>query len=711
MLKDPGESTRPDAADVHEQVRDPVCGMMVDPSTTAHRRDLGGATYHFCSAGCAGKFAADPDRYLNPPDQDPAVQQPALGSLAEAAEGAVWTCPMHPQVRRPRPGSCPICGMALEPAAPTPEEGPNLELIDMTRRFWVSAALSIPLLALAMGHELLGWTLLPARTSTLVQLGLATPVVLWGGWPFFERGWASVRTRNLNMFTLIALGVGVAYAYSTVAALAPGLFPVSFRSPMSGEVPIYFEAAGVIVTLVLLGQVLELRARSATGRAIRALLGLAPKTARMVHDDGREEDVPLDLVSAGAILRVRPGEKVPVDGKVVAGRSVVDEAMLTGEPVPVEKGPGDTVTGATANGTGGFLMRAERVGQETMLAQIVRMVSEAQRSRAPIQALADIVSGWFVPGVITIAVLSFTVWSLFGPAPAFAFGLVNAVAVLIIACPCALGLATPMSITVGTGRGAQAGVLVKNAEALELMERVDTLVVDKTGTLTVGKPRLVSVLPASGVPEDEFLRLAASLERGSEHPLAAAVVAGAEERGLRLADVTDFRSETGKGVMGRVDGRSVTLGNRGLLEALRIDPADLEREAERLRSDGQGVMFGAVDGRAAGLLVVADPVKDSAPGAVQALRADGVRIVMLTGDNRTTAEGGRSPGRRYRRGRRRRAPGPEAGGWSSGFAGRASGSLWRATGSTMRQRSLRRMSGLPWGPARTWRWRARASHS
>ena len=638
MLKDPGESTRPDAADVHEQVRDPVCGMMVDPSTTAHRRDLGGATYHFCSAGCAGKFAADPDRYLNPPDQDPAVQQPALGSLAEAAEGAVWTCPMHPQVRRPRPGSCPICGMSLEPAAPTPEEGPNLELIDMTRRFWVSAALSIPLLALAMGHELLGWTLLPARTSTLVQLGLATPVVLWGGWPFFERGWASVRTRNLNMFTLIALGVGVAYAYSTVAALAPGLFPVSFRSPMSGEVPIYFEAAGVIVTLVLLGQVLELRARSATGRAIRALLGLAPKTARMVHDDGREEDVPLDLVSAGAILRVRPGEKVPVDGKVVAGRSVVDEAMLTGEPVPVEKGPGDTVTGATANGTGGFLMRAERVGQETMLAQIVRMVSEAQRSRAPIQALADIVSGWFVPGVITIAVLSFTVWSLFGPAPAFAFGLVNAVAVLIIACPCALGLATPMSITVGTGRGAQAGVLVKNAEALELMERVDTLVVDKTGTLTVGKPRLVSVLPASGVPEDEFLRLAASLERGSEHPLAAAVVAGAEERGLRLADVTDFRSETGKGVMGRVDGRSVTLGNRGLLEALRIDPADLEREAERLRSDGQGVMFGAVDGRAAGLLVVADPVKDSAPGAVQALRADGVRIVMLTGDNRTTAE-------------------------------------------------------------------------
>jgi P-type Cu+ transporter len=638
MLKDPGASTRPDAADVHERVRDPVCGMMVDPSTTPHRRDLGEATYHFCSAGCAGKFAADPDRYLNPADQDPAVQQPALGSLAEAAEGAVWTCPMHPQVRRPGPGSCPICGMALEPAAPTLEEGPNLELIDMTRRFWVSAALSLPLLALAMGHELLGWTLLPARISTLVQLGLATPVVLWGGWPFFERGWASLRTRNLNMFTLIALGVGVAYAYSAVAALAPGLFPASFRSPMGGEVPVYFEAAGVIVSLVLLGQVLELRARSATGRAIRALLGLAPKTARMVYDDGREEDVPLDLVSAGAVLRVRPGEKVPVDGTVVEGRSVVDESMLTGEPVPVEKAPGDTVTGATVNATGSFLMRAERVGQETMLAQIVRMVSEAQRSRAPIQALADIVSGWFVPGVITVAVLTFAVWSLFGPAPAFAFGLVNAVAVLIIACPCALGLATPMSITVGTGRGAQAGVLVKNAEALELMERIDTLVVDKTGTLTEGKPRLVSVLPAPGVAKDDFLRLAASLERGSEHPLAAAVVAGAEERGLRLAEVTDFHSETGKGVVGRVDGRSVALGNRSLLQALRIDPADLEREAERLRSDGQGVMFGAVDGRIAGLLVVADPVKDSASGAVQALRADGVRIVMLTGDNRTTAE-------------------------------------------------------------------------
>ncbi|MGV7035032.1 heavy metal translocating P-type ATPase [Methylobacterium symbioticum] len=625
-------------ATVHERVRDPVCGMMVDPSTTPHRLTLGEATYHFCSAGCASKFEADPDRYLNPPDRDPAVLESAMGAPPEPAEGAVWTCPMHPQVRRAGPGSCPICGMALEPATPTLEEGPNLELIDMTRRLWVSAALSLLLLVLAMGHELLGWTLLSGAVTTLVQFGLATPVVLWGGWPFFERAWSSVRTRNLNMFTLIGLGVGVTYAYSAVAALAPGLFPPSFRSPMSGAVPVYFEAAGVIVSLVLLGQVLELRARSATGRAIRALLGLAPKTARVVLQDGREEDVSLDLIEAGAILRVRPGEKVPVDGVVVEGRSVVDESMLTGEPVAVEKRLGDKVTGATVNGTGGFLMRAERVGQDTMLAQIVRMVSEAQRSRAPIQALADIVSGWFVPGVIGVAVLAFVIWSVFGPAPAFAFGLVNAVAVLIIACPCALGLATPMSITVGTGRGAQAGVLVKNAEALELMERIDTLVIDKTGTLTEGKPRLISVIPAPGMEKDDFLRLAASLERGSEHPLAAAIVKGAEERGLTLSEVADFQSETGKGVTGRVDCRSIALGNRSLLDALGVDPAELEQQADQMRSDGKGVMFGVVDGRAAGLLVVADPVKDSAAGALQALQADGVRVVMLTGDNRRTAE-------------------------------------------------------------------------
>lgn len=626
--------------ELHDRVKDPVCGMMVDPRTTPHRHELNDTAYHFCSAGCRTKFAADPERYLNPPGTDPATIHPALGSLPEPAEGSVWTCPMHPEVRRPGPGSCPICGMALEPAAPSLEEGPNLELADMTRRFWVSAGLTTPVLALAMGSELLGWSPLPARASTLVQLALATPVVLWGGWPFFARGWASLRTRNLNMFTLIALGVGVAYLYSAVAALAPGLFPASFRSPMSGEVPVYFEAAGVIVTLVLLGQVLELRARSATGQAIRALLGLAPKTARIVRADGREEDVPLDQIGPGAVLRVRPGEKVPVDGVVVEGRTVVDESMLTGEPVPVEKAQGDNVTGATVNGTGTFLIRAERVGQDTMLSQIVRMVAEAQRSRAPIQGLADLVSAWFVPAVVAIAVLAFIVWAAFGPAPALAFGLVNAVAVLIIACPCALGLATPMSIMVGTGRGAQAGVLVKNAEALELMERVDTLVVDKTGTLTEGKPRLVSVVtvPGSAVSDDEFLRLAASLERGSEHPLAAAIVRGAEERGLTLLQAENFQSRTGQGVLGEVDGRSVALGNKGLLSELSVDPGGLAEQAERLRADGQGVMFGALDGRAAGLLVVADPVKESAAAAVQELRAEGVCVVMLTGDNRTTAE-------------------------------------------------------------------------
>ena len=623
----------------HDRVKDPVCGMMVDPRTTPHRHELDGGTYHFCSAGCRAKFAADPARYLNPQDSDPAVQHPALGALAEAAEGSVWTCPMHPEVRRPEAGSCPICGMALEPVAPSLEEGPNPELRDMTRRFWISAVLSVPLLALAMGGEIFGWAPLPGRAGMITQLALATPVVLWGGWPFFERGWASVVNRKLNMFTLIALGVGVAYLYSTFAALFPGVFPPSFRS-MDGQVPVYFEAAAVIVTLVLLGQVLELRARSATGRAIRALLGLAPKTARLVHEDGREEDVPIEHIGPGALLRVRPGEKVPVDGLVVEGRSSIDESMLTGEPVPVEKAAGDKITGATVNGTGGFLMRAERVGQDTMLAQIVRMVADAQRSRAPIQGLADLVSSWFVPAVLAVAVISFAVWSIFGPAPAMAFALVNAVAVLIIACPCALGLATPMSITVGAGRGAQAGVLVKNAEALELMEKIDTLVVDKTGTLTEGKPKLVAVKPAPGssLGEDELLRLAASLERGSEHPLADAIVKGAEARGVSFAGVSDFNSETGKGVAGVVEGRSVALGNRAMLEDLGIEPGDLAEEAERMRADGQGVMFAAVEGRLAGLLAVADPVKESAAAAVQSLRRNGVRVVMLTGDNRTTAE-------------------------------------------------------------------------
>jgi Cu+-exporting ATPase len=611
--------------------------MTVDPAATPHHHDVGDALYHFCSEGCRAKFAADPQRYLNPVSVDPAVVRPPLGTLAEPAEGTVWTCPMHPEIRRPGPGSCPICGMALEPMEPTLEEGPNPELIDMSRRFWVSAILSVPLLVLAMGADLFGWHLLPMTTSGWVQLALATPVVLWGGWPFFERGWASVKSRHLNMFTLISLGVGVAYSYSVVATLAPGLFPRSFRT-MGGMTPVYFESAAIITTLVLLGQVLELRARSATGRAIRALLGLAPKTARIVREDGREEDVPLEEVHPGDVLRVRPGEKVPVDGVVVEGRSSVDESMISGEPIPVEKVPGEKVTGATVNGTGSLLMRAERVGQDMMLSQIVRMVADAQRSRAPIQALADKVSGWFVPSVVLIALLSFAVWALFGPEPRMSYALVNAVAVLIIACPCALGLATPMSIMVGTGRGAGAGVLVKNAEALELMEKVDTLVIDKTGTLTLGKPKLTAVIPAAEWDEAEVLRLAAALERGSEHPLAAAIVGGAVDRGLDVPAADDFASHTGKGVTGTVAGRKVGLGNFALLRDLGVDASSLAGRADVLRSDGQGVLFAAIDGKLAGLIVVADPIKESAVEAVAMLRRDGLRLVMLTGDNRRTAE-------------------------------------------------------------------------
>jgi Cu+-exporting ATPase len=603
--------------------------MTVDPETTPHHHEVGGTTHHFCSAGCRGKFAADPDRYLHPKAE--------AAAPANVPEGAIWTCPMHPEIRQVGPGSCPICGMALEPEMPTLDEGPNPELVDMSRRFWVSAALSLPLFVLAMGSELLGWHWLPMRTSVWLQLALATPVVLWGGWPFFERGRASLKSRNLNMFTLISLGVGVAYSYSLVATLAPSLFPPSFHT-MGGMVPVYFEAAAVITTLVLLGQVLELRARSATGKAIRALLGLAPKTARIIREDGREEDIDLGHVQAGDLLRVRPGEKVPVDGVVVEGRSSVDESMISGEPVPVEKVSGEKVTGATVNGTGSLLMRAERVGQDTMLSQIVRMVAEAQRSRAPIQKLADQVSAWFVPAVVMIAILSFGVWALFGPEPALSYALVNAVAVLIIACPCALGLATPMSIMVGTGRGATVGVLVKNAQALELMEKIDTLVVDKTGTLTLGKPKLTAVIPADGVDEADVLRLAASLERASEHPLAAAIVEGAEERGLALAGTADFASHTGKGVSGLVDGRQVALGNKVMLADVGIDPSPLMARADELRSEGQGVMFVAVDGKLAGLIAAADPVKESAAAAIAELRRDGVRVVMLTGDNQRTAD-------------------------------------------------------------------------
>ncbi len=609
---------------------DPVCGMSVDPATARHRTEHAGKQYFFCGARCLARFTAEPGRFVG-------VAKPAI---PVGPAKALWTCPMHPQIVRDEPGSCPICGMALEPMIPTGEDGENPELRDMTRRFWVAAALSAPLLAIAMAEHIdksmLDAVLAP-RLNVWVQVILGTPAVAWAGAPFFQRGWQSVINRQLNMFTLIALGTGVAYLYSLVAALIPGIFPASFRAP-EGGVPLYFEAAAVITTLVLLGQVLELRARSQTNSAIRALLDLAPKHARLVRDDGTEEDVALELVVPGQRLRVRPGEKVPVDGVVDDGHSAVDESMISGEPLPVEKSPGDKVTGATVNGTGSFVMRAERVGSDTLLAQIVHMVAEAQRSRAPIQKLADTVSGWFVPVVIIIAIVAFVAWSLFGPPPAMGFALLNAVAVLIIACPCALGLATPMSIMVGTGRGARLGVLVRNAEALELMEKIDTLVVDKTGTLTEGKPRLVGVTPIGGFDENELLLLVASLERASEHPLASAIVKGAEDRGLKLVGASEFSAETGKGVVGTVDGKRVVVGNKALFDSLAIDPDGLPEQADVLRKDGQGVMLIAVDGRAAGLVAVADPIKESAIGALRALRDQGIRVVMLTGDSRVTAD-------------------------------------------------------------------------
>jgi Cu+-exporting ATPase len=575
--------------------------------------------------------------------KDHAHHSPAPGTPVPAAR-TEWTCPMHPQIVRDKPGNCPICGMALEPRTATAEgEEENPELRGMTRRFWVSVALSVPLLVIAMAPHL-GWNpfgATPPRTLRWIELILATPVVLWGGWPFFVRGWYSLgfssMGRSLNMFTLIALGVGVAWLYSVVATLAPDLFPPSFRDE-HGEVGVYFEAAAVIVALVLLGQVMELRARSRTGAAIKALLGLAPKTARRLREDGTEEDVPLDQVQPGDRLRVRPGEKVPVDGTVEEGASAVDESMVTGESIPVEKRPGDKVVGATVNGTGALVMRAERVGSETLLAQIVRMVGEAQRSRAPIQRLADQVSGWFVPLVVGIAIATFAVWAVAGPAPAMAYAIVNAVAVLIIACPCALGLATPMSIMVATGKGATSGVLFRDAEAIEVLRKVDTLVVDKTGTLTEGKPRLVSVQPAPGLEEKDLLRLAAGLEKGSEHPLAAAIVAGAQERGAGPAPASGFESVTGKGVTGTVEGRKVALGNLALMEDLGVSLGDLPARADELRRDGQTVMFVAVDGKPAGLIGVADPIKASTPEAVRHLRDMGLRVIMLTGDSRTTAE-------------------------------------------------------------------------
>ena len=619
---------------------DPVCGMEVSPETAAAHETWEGRDYYFCSERCRGKFQADPARYARPAG-DP-VAPAALTPAAEGDRAVEYTCPMHPEIVQVGPGACPICGMALEPRAPsaTADATEDPELVDMRRRLVVSAAFTVPLLALAMGAMIPALALehlVPGHLHNAAELALATPVVLWGAWPFFTRAWRSVVTRHLNMFTLIGLGVAVAYGYSVVATLLPGAFPAALRGH-GGRVPVYFEAAAVIVTLVLVGQVLELRARSQTGAAIRALLDLAPKTARRLRDDGGEEDVALDAVAPGDRLRVRPGEKVPVDGVVLEGASSVDESMVTGEPIPAEKAAGARLVGGTVNGTGALVMRAERVGRETLLARIVAMVAEAQRSRAPIQRLADTVSGYFVPAVIGVALLTFVAWSLWGPEPRLAYALVNAVAVLIIACPCALGLATPMSIMVAAGRGAGAGVLFRNAAAIEAMRDVDTLVVDKTGTLTEGRPKLVTAVTAAGDEERDLLRFVASLEQASEHPLAAAIVAGARERGVALAPTEDFVSVTGKGVRGRVDGRAVALGNRALMEDLGADVGPLAARAEALRAEGQTVMFAAVDGALAGVVGVADPIKETTAEALRALHADGLRIVMLTGDSRTTAE-------------------------------------------------------------------------
>ena len=668
---------------------DPVCGMRVDPEHAKANRKHGGMTYYFCCEGCATKFAAAPEKYLasKPPapsarlatispapatvpvaiplvpkrqqtqgyicpmDTDVRADQPgscpkcgmALEPAASKAPATKteYVCPMHPEIVKTEPGSCPICGMALEPRTVTAEEEKNPELVEMTRRFWISLALTVPVLVIAMGDflpfisSLTNWA--SPKAWQWFEMALATPIVLWGGWPFFVRAWQSIVNRSLNMFTLIGLGVGVAYFYSVVAAVLPEIFPPSFRGE-GGQVAVYFEAASVIIALVLLGQVLELRARSQTNAAIKALLGLAPRTARLIRPDGSEIDVPLDQAKPGDLLRVRPGEKIPVDGVVLDGASSVDESMISGEPMPVEKQQGARVTGATVNGTGSLIMRAERVGSETLLAQIVHMVSEAQRSRAPIQKLADIVAGYFVPIVVGIAVMTFIVWGFWGPSPRMAHALINAVAVLIIACPCALGLATPMSIMVATGKGATLGVLFRNAETIELMRRVDTLVVDKTGTLTEGKPKLVSIEPAEGFEANRLLRLAASLERGSEHPLSAAILKSAEERKIGFASAEAFESLTGRGVRGRVDSNLVALGNQKLLDELRMDAGKFAEKAEAMRADGQTVMFVIAENKIAGLLGVTDPIKQTTPEAIQQLHADGIRVVMLTGDSRTTAQ-------------------------------------------------------------------------
>lgn len=615
------------ASDGAATVKDLVCGMSVDPTATAHRASHDGQDYFFCSAGCRTKFIGDPMRYLNPPvEAEPAVP------------GAIYTCPMHPEIRQEGPGSCPICGMALEPETVTAEAPPNHELIDFTRRFWVGLVLTLPVFALEMGGHLANLHMfIPGQMSNWIQFALATPVVLWCGWPFFERGWTSLRTRRLNMFTLIAMGVGVAWLYSVVAVVAPTLFPPAFLKA-DGSAPVYFEAAAVITVLVLVGQILELRAREQTSGAIRALLDLTPKTARRIRADGIDEDVSLDQIAVSDRLRVRPGEKIPVDGELLEGRVAVDESMVTGESMPVTKDVGDRVVAGALNKTGSFIMRADKVGADTLLAQIVQMVAQAQRSRAPIQRLADTVSGWFVPTVIAIALLAAVVWGLVGPEPRLSYALVAAVSVLIIACPCALGLATPISIMVGVGRGAHAGVLIKNAEALERFEKVDTLVLDKTGTLTEGRPSVTAILPALGFVETDILRLSASLERGSEHPLADAIVRAAKDRDIPLTEAADFDSPVGRGVRGTIEGRQVALGNTRFLGELSIDVSALEPKAEALRHDGATAIFVAIDGKAAGVIGIADPIKATTPAAILALKAAGLRLVMMTGDNRTTAE-------------------------------------------------------------------------
>jgi Cu+-exporting ATPase len=669
-------------------VKDPVCNMDVDPATARGSSDYKGQTYYFCSGGCAKRFNADPEKYLAPKAASPEVptsQMVQIGGIApvsaakppqqqDAGKGTVtyfcpmdrevretkpgacpkcgmaleretpvaveYTCPMHPEIVRDGPGNCPICGMALEPrVAGGIHEEDDTELRSMQRRFWAGVALSIPLLVVSMGGMVAGSPLHNLSSGWLawLQLALATPVVLWGGWPFFQRGWTSLINRHLNMFTLIAMGTGTAYLFSVIATFVPGIFPASFLGH-NGRPEVYFESAAIIVTLVLLGQVLELRARRQTSSAIRALLDLNPKTARRVRADGSDEEIPLEHIHLGDRLRVRPGDRVPVDGFVEEGNSAVDESMLTGESMPVEKTPGVKVIGGTVNQTGSFIMRAEKLGSETLLAQIVRMVAEAQRSRAPIQSLADKVSGYFVPAVLLVAVITFIVWAVWGPEPRFAYALVNAVAVLIIACPCALGLATPMAVMVGTGRGACAGVLVRNAEALELMEKVDTLALDKTGTLTEGKPQLSAVIAASSVAENDLLRLVASLERSSEHPLAAALVKAADQRGLKLSAAANFESLTGKGITGQVEGRQVVVGNAALFADKNINAEILLARADELRHQGQTVMLAAIDGKPAGLIAVADPIKSSAREAVASLKRGGLRLVMLTGDNRATAE-------------------------------------------------------------------------